>query len=252
MATSLKSTADRPLLSLVIPAYNEEDRLPDSLKEIVDFTKQQAFESEVIVVDDGSEDRTASLVDEFHSRYPFITVIRNPHRGKGYAVQTGMLAARGKYLFLCDADLSMSIDQVTTFLPPHQEENYDIVIGSREIEGARRYDEPAYRHLMGRVFNLIVRTFAVRGFQDTQCGFKSFKHEVARDVFSRQTMDGFGFDVEVLFIAQQRGYSILELPIGWCHVSNSRISPFSDTFKMFRDVLRVRWNNWRGVYSERG
>lgn len=245
----MKSTGDRPLLSIIIPAYNEEKRLPDSLKEIIDFADRQPFGIEIMVVDDGSEDGTATLIDEFHSHHPFVSVTRNPHRGKGHAVKTGMLTARGEYLFLCDADLSMSIDQVETFLPPHQEEGYDIVIGSREIEGAKRYDEPAYRHFMGRIFNLIVRIFAVRGFQDTQCGFKSFKREAARDVFSLQTMDGFGFDVEVLFIAQQKGYRILELPIGWRHVSNSRISPLRDTFKMFRDVLRVRWNDWRGVYS---
>lgn len=247
----MKSTEARPLLSIIIPAYNEEERLPESLKEIVDFADRQPYGIEVIVVDDGSEDGTATVVDEFHSRYPFLSVARNPHRGKGYAVKTGMLTARGEYLFLCDADLSMSIDQVETFLPPHQEEGYDIVIGSREIEGAKRYDEPVYRHFMGRIFNFIVRIFAVRGFQDTQCGFKSFKHDAARDVFSLQTMDGFGFDVEVLFIAQQKGYRILELPIGWCHVSNSRISPLRDTFKMVRDVLRVRWNDWCGVYSKR-
>ncbi len=245
----MKSTGDRPLLSIIIPAYNEEKRLPDSLKEIIDFADRQPFGIEIMVVDDGSEDGTATLIDEFRSRYPSVSVTRNPHRGKGHAVKTGMLTARGEYLFLCDADLSMSIDQVETFLPPHQEEGYDIVIGSREIEGAKRYDEPAYRHFMGRIFNLIVRIFALRGFQDTQCGFKSFKREAARDVFSLQTMDGFGFDVEVLFIAQQKGYRILELPIGWRHVSNSRISPLRDTFKMFRDVLRVRWNDWRGVYS---
>ena len=187
-------------------------------------------------------------MDEFHEKFPFIGVVRNPHRGKGYAVKTGMLSAQGEYLFLCDADLSMSIDQVVTFFAPH-EEGYDIVIGSREVEGAKRYDEPVYRHMMGRVFNLIVRLFAVQGFQDTQCGFKSFRRDAARRVFSLQTMDGFGFDVEVLFIAQRLGYRIFELPIGWCHVSNSRISPLKDTFKMFRDVVQVRWNSWRGIYK---
>lgn len=244
----MESDREQPLLSIIIPAYNEEKRLPASLQEIITFADQQTFSLEVIVVDDGSTDRTADLVEEFHVRYPYISVIRNAHRGKGYAVKTGMLAAKGKYLFLCDADLSMSIEQVVTFFPPH-EAGYDIVIGSREVKGARRYNEPTYRHIMGRVFNLIVRLFAVRGFQDTQCGFKSFKRDVARHVFALQTMDGFGFDVEVLFIAQRKGYRIFELPIGWCHVSNSRISPLKDTFKMFRDVIQVRWNAWRGFYK---
>jgi dolichyl-phosphate beta-glucosyltransferase len=245
----LEPIRQRPLLSIIIPAYNEETRLPASLEQIIDFAGQQSFGIEVVVVDDGSADRTPTLVDEFHDRFPFISVVRNPHRGKGYAVKTGMLSARGEYLFLCDADLSMSIGQVVTFFAPH-ERGYDIVIGSREVDGAQRYDEPAYRHLMGRVFNQIVHLFAVRGFQDTQCGFKSFKRDVARRVFSLQTMDGFGFDVEILFIAQRLGYHIFELPIAWYHVSNSRISPLRDTFKMFRDVVQVRWNHLRGLYDK--
>ena len=247
---SLKSSGVQPFLSIVIPAYNEERRLPTSLEKIVAFVTRQLFDVEVVVVDDGSEDATAALVEEFQTRHPFITLIRNPHRGKGYAVKTGMLAGRGEYLFLCDADLSMPIEQVMRFLPPCRED-YDVAIGSREIGGARRYGEPGYRHLMGRVFNLIVRLFAVRGFQDTQCGFKSFRRTAARDIFSRQTMDGFGFDVEVLFIAQQRGYRIIEVPIDWFHVANSRIHPLRDTFKMFRDVVQVRWNDWRGLYRDR-
>ena len=247
----LEPKGDRPLLSIVIPAYNEEKRLPSSLEQIATFVNGHSIDVEVLVVDDGSQDNTAALVDEYHDRYPFVSVIRNPHRGKGYAVKTGMLQGSGEYLFLCDADLSMSIDQVLTFLPPHQQQNYDIVIGSREVQGARRFDEPSYRHLMGRGFNWIVHLFAVRGFQDTQCGFKSFKRTVARDVFALQTMDGFGFDVEILFIAQRKGYQIFELPIDWRHVSNSRISPLKDTFRMLCDVLHVRWNGWRGLYSNK-
>jgi dolichyl-phosphate beta-glucosyltransferase len=240
----------QPLLSIVVPAYNEEQRLPSSLEQIVQFAAQQAFGIEVIVVDDGSQDNTAAIVDEVHQRSPFVRVIRNPHRGKGYAVKTGMLAGSGEYLFLCDADLSMPIAEVLTFLPPRLG-GYDVAIGSREIKGARRYDEPPYRHFMGRVFNLIVRIFAVRGFQDTQCGFKSFRHDAARTLFSLQTMDGFGFDVEVLFIAQRKGYRIVEVPIDWYHVANSRIDPVKDTLKMVRDVLRVRWNNWKGLYHRK-
>ena len=240
----------QPLLSIIVPAYNEENRLPRSLEQILEFAAQQTFGVEVIVVDDGSQDDTAAIVDEVHQHSPFVCVIRNPHRGKGYAVKTGMLAGSGEYLFLCDADLSMPIAEVLTFLPPRLE-GYDVAIGSREIQGARRYNEPPYRHLMGRMFNLIVRIFAVRGFQDTQCGFKSFRHDAARTLFSLQTMDGFGFDVEVLFIAQRKGYRILEVPIDWCHVSNSRIDPVKDTLKMVRDVLRVRWNNWKGLYDRK-
>lgn len=237
-------------MSVIIPAYNEEQRLPASLEKVAAFVCAQSFQTEVIVVDDGSRDRTAEVAEEYARGYPFVSVIRNKHRGKGCAVKTGMLAGNGEYLFLCDADLSMPIEQVLRFLPPERSD-YGIAIGSREALGARRYGEPGYRHFMGRVFNLMVRWLAVPGFQDTQCGFKSFRRDVARDVFSVQTMDGFGFDVEVLFIARCRGYQIVEVPIDWYHVANSRVSPIRDTVKMFRDVLEVRWNGIRGRYCAR-
>jgi len=241
---------DRPFLSIIIPAHNEERRLPGSLEKIVAFLEKQDYQAEVIVVDNGSRDNTSGVVEGFMARYPFISLIREERRGKGLAVKLGMLAARGEYLFLCDADLSMPIEEVAKFLPP-QLEDYDVAIASREVEGARRYGEPPHRHLMGRVFNLIVRLLAVRGFQDTQCGFKCFRREVARDIFSRQTMEGWGFDVEVLFIAQKRGYRIVEVPINWYYMANSRVRPIRDSIRMFREVLQVRINDWRGVYDER-
>lgn len=222
--------------------------MPGSLREIIAYLQGQDYATEVVVVDDGSLDNTSGVVESFIAHYPFISLIRNEHRGKGYTVKTGMLAGKGDYLFLCDADLSMPIEYLPKFLPPLLD-SYDVAIGSREIEGARRYDEPPYRHLMGRVFNLIVRLLAVRGFEDTQCGFKCFKREVAKDIFTYQTMDGFGFDVEVLFIARKRGYRIIEVPINWYHKTNSRINPVMDTFKMFCDVLKIRLNDWRGLYN---
>ncbi|MGB3905569.1 MAG: dolichyl-phosphate beta-glucosyltransferase [Anaerolineae bacterium] len=240
---------ERPLLSIVVPAYNEERRLPETLPRIVAFLQAQDYPGEVIVVDDGSTDGTASVVEDMAAELPFVTLIRNKHRGKGYAVKTGALAAKGDYIFLCDADLSMPIDEVAKFLPPALEE-YDVAIGSREVEGARRYDEPSYRHLMGRVYNTLVRLLAVRGFQDTQAGFKSFTRDTLRDVFPYQTMDGFGFDVEVLFVAQKRGYRIVEVPINWYYMTHSRINPIGDSVRMFRDILQVRLNDWRGMYKK--
>jgi dolichyl-phosphate beta-glucosyltransferase len=143
----------------------------------------------------------------------------------------------------------MPIEEVTRFLPPALE-GYDVAIGSREIEGARRYDEPSHRHLMGRVFNFLVRLLAVRGFQDTQAGFKCFARDAVQDVFPYQTMDGFGFDVEILFIAQKRGYRILEVPINWYYMSNSRVSPVGDSVRMLREILQVRLNDWRRMYDK--
>ena len=241
---------DHPFLSIVVPAYNEERRLPHTLPRILAFLEAQDYPGELIVVDDGSTDSTALVVENILAAVPFSTLIRNEHRGKGHAVKTGALAARGDYIFLCDADLSMPIEEVTRFLPPALE-GYDVAIGSREIEGARRYDEPSHRHLMGRVFNFLVRLLAVRGFQDTQAGFKCFRRDVAQDVFPHQTMDGFGFDVEILFIAQKRGCRIVEVPINWYYMSNSRVSPVGDSVRMFREILQVRLNDWRGMYDKR-
>jgi glycosyltransferase involved in cell wall biosynthesis len=239
---------ERPFLSIVVPAYNEERRLPETLPRIVDFLRAQTYPSEVIVVDDGSADGTVGVVEDIAAGAPSVRLIKNEHRGKGYAVKTGVLEAAGDYIFLCDADLSMPIEEVANFLPPALEE-YAVAIGSREVEGARRYDEPGLRHLMGRVFNTLVRLLAVRGFQDTQAGFKCFAREAAHEMFPYQTMDGFGFDVEILFIAQKRGYRIVEVPINWYYMSNSRVSPVSDSMRMFREILEVRLNNWQGLYD---
>ncbi|MBM4465661.1 MAG: glycosyltransferase family 2 protein [Chloroflexi bacterium] len=233
---------------MIIPAHNEERRLPGSLDKIVAFLEKQDYQAEVIVVENASQDNTAGVVEDFRSRYPFISLIREERRGKGLAVKRGMLAARGEYLFICDSDLSMPIEEVSKFLPPALE-NYGVAIASREVEGARRYGEPAYRHLMGRVFNFLVRLLAVPGFQDTQCGFKCFQREVARDIFPYQTMDGWGFDVEVLFIACKRGYRIVEVPINWYYSANSRVSPIKDSLRMLGEILKVRLNDWRGMYE---
>jgi len=241
---------ERVFLSVIVPAYNEERRLSHSLRRVVGYLGRQEYKSEVIVVDDGSEDRTAQVVEEMMAELPNLSLIRTEHRGKGHAVKRGMLAGRGDYLFICDADLSMPIEELYKFLPPALE-GYDVAIASREVAGARRYDEPSYRHFMGRVFNWIVRLFAVRGFQDTQCGFKCFRREAARDVFTYQTMDGWGFDVEVLFIAQKRGYKIVEVPINWYYSANSRIHPMRDSIGMFTEVIKIRLNDWRGLYHKR-
>jgi dolichyl-phosphate beta-glucosyltransferase len=235
-------------LSIIIPAFNEEKRLPDSLPKIIHFVRQQAYPIEVIVVDDGSSDRTAEVVRQFQKDASFISLLPVEHGGKGHAVKAGMQQARGDYLFLCDSDLSMPIDEVAKFLPPALD-SYDVAIASREIPGDRRYGEPPYRHLMGRTFNLIVRLLAVPGVQDTQAGFKCFRRQAARQLFPLQTIKGWGFDVEVLFIARKRGLRIVEVPIHWYYMNRSRVRPVRDTYNMFREVLKVRLNNWRGRYN---
>ena len=235
-------------LSIVIPAYNEEARLPQTLSRISDFLGKHAYAAEVLVVENGSTDRTADIVRDFSKDHPRFRLISIKERGKGVAVKTGMLAAEGEYRFICDADLSMPIEEVTKFLPPVLT-GYDVAIASREAPGAHRFDEPPYRHLMGRVFNFIVRALAVPGFADTQCGFKCFTASAAEQVFPKQTMSGWGFDVEVLFIALHQGLRVVEVPVDWYYKENSRVNPVKDTFSMFWEVLKVRLNAVKGLYD---
>lgn len=237
------------LLSIIIPAYNEEARLPQTLSKLVEFVEAQDYDAEVLVVDDGSSDRTADVAREFSTRYPWISLLQPGRGGKGHAVKAGMLQAKGEYAFLCDADLAMPVTELPKFLPP-QRNGYKIAIGSREGEGAVRYNEPAYRHLMGRVFNWLVKVMAVPGFEDTQCGFKCFHRSVVHDLFTHQTIDGFGFDVEVLYVAQKRGYEIIEVPIHWYYQAESKVHPIKDTVRMFRDMLLVRQNDLKGLYNK--
>ncbi|MBI4294871.1 MAG: glycosyltransferase family 2 protein [Chloroflexi bacterium] len=238
----------QPFLSVVIPAYNEERRIVASLRQVLDYLAGQSYHSEVLVVDDGSSDSTAAQVAKLVAGSRILSLLREQHRGKGHAVKAGMLAARGQYRFLCDADLSMPVEQLARFLPP-QLQDYDIAIGSREAAGARRIGEPRPRHLMGRVFNLMVRWLAVPGISDTQCGFKCFRDQAAQVLFPRQSLDGFGFDVEVLFLARKRRMKLVEVPIDWYYRSESKVRPFRHSLSMLNEVLRVRWNWWRGRYN---
>ena len=200
-------------------------------------------------MDNNSRDRTPDIVRAFAANHPYARLIREGRQGKGSAVRAGIFAGRGDYLFICDADLAMPIAEVNKFLPP-QREDYDVAIASREGPGARRYGEPAYRHLMGRVFNLIVQIIALPGVNDTQCGFKCFRREAGRDVFRWQSMNGFGFDVEMLFIARRQGYRIIEVPINWYYDPGSTVVLWRDPFRMVREVLQVRLNGWRGKYDK--
>lgn len=237
-----------PLLSLIIPAYNEGERLPATLPPVIDFLDAQPYAAELIIVNNNSRDDTRAVALQFAASRPYIRVLDEMTQGKGAAVRTGMLAAEGEYLFMADADFSMPVAEITKFLPPKLSQ-YDVAIGSREAPGAVRYNEPSYRHLMGRVFNFYVKVLAIPGFEDTQCGFKCFRREVARDILPHQTIDGWAFDVELLFIALRRGYHVVEVPVDWYYGENSRISPVRDTINMVREVLRIRYNGWAGRYD---
>ncbi len=237
-----------PALSLVIPAFNEQARLPYTLDQLERFIGEHALDCEVIVVDNGSADATSVVVQQAALRFPQLRLLRTDGRGKGLAVRSGMLAARGAVRIFGDADLSWSLEELIRF-PALVSNATPIVIGSREGLGARRVGEPYYRHLMGRIFNRVVQALAVPGIQDTQCGFKAFRDEAAEAIFSRQRIDGFGFDVEVLFVARLLGCGIAEMPLRWEHKQNSRVQPVRDTLDMLADIVRVRINAAMGRYT---
>jgi glycosyltransferase involved in cell wall biosynthesis len=274
--------ANSPFLTVVIPAYNEEKRMPGTLDTVTAYLGKQEYTSEVIVVDDGSADETCAVVRSFIARHQAdqspadqspadrqepgeavvqIRLIANDHRGKGYTVRTGMLNGKGKYVLFTDADLATPIAEVGKMIGS-LEAGADIAIGTREGIGASREDEPFLRHLMGRVFNLLVRVISGLQFQDTQCGFKGFRREVAQDLFGRVQLYGAdakqikggavtGFDVEVLFLALQSGYRIDEIPVRWQYGAESKVNPVVDSLRMFKDVMQVRWNAMRGMYGGR-
>jgi glycosyltransferase involved in cell wall biosynthesis len=237
-----------PKLSLVVPAYNEQARLPYTLSQVEAYVCSEQIDCEVIVVDNGSQDATSAVVQQATLNFHQLRLLRTDRRGKGCAVRTGCLAARGDVVLFADADLSWSVEDLPRFMDLVDDAT-PVVIGSREGADARRIGEPVYRHLMGRVFNRVVQALAVPGIEDSQCGFKAFRADAARAIFSRQRIDGFGFDVEVLYLARQLGFGVRVVPLRWEHKENSRIAPIRDTLGMLSDVLRVRLNGWRGVYA---
>jgi dolichyl-phosphate beta-glucosyltransferase len=254
------TSSNPPALSVVVPAYNEEQRLPDTLSQILAYLDRQGYRSEIIVADDGSTDKTAQMVEQLCGQHASIRLLRLDHRGKGFAVRAGALAARGEYVLLCDADLAVPIEEWER-LHHSLEHGYDIAIGSREGLGARRLGEPWYRHFMGRVFNLIVRMLAVGGIQDTQCGFKALRLPVAADLFQRVRIYGedaprvqgaavTAYDVELLFLARRRGYRIAEIPVPWRYGTETKVNPLRDSWRNLHDVLAVRWYALRGMYQE--
>ncbi len=239
-----------PYLSIVVPAYNEEARLPESLAQIVAYLQGRPFDWEVLVADDGSNDRTAAIVQQCSSSEGRVRLLSGPHLGKGGAVRRGMLAARGRYRFLADADLSMPIEQVERFLPPRLDD-CDVAIASREAPGARRLGEPRRRHAVGRAFNLLVQLAALPGVRDSQCGFKLFTAAAAQALFPLQRLQGWGFDVEVLYLARLQGRRLVEVPIDWHYRKESKVRLFPDALRILGELLLIRWNHLRGRYRPR-
>lgn len=246
-------------LSVVIPAYNEEKNIERTVKQIHQFLLEEGYPFEIVVVDDGSLDKTAESVEGLLAALPQVSFIRNPHRGKGFTVRTGILAARGSFILFMDADGSTPIREVKRLFIWLTDHPFDIAIASREGSGAKREQEPYYRHLMGRVFNYVVQLLTLPGIKDSQCGFKLFKGEAAKKIFACLSLYGEeapkipfaytgAFDVEALFLARKRGYKIKEVPVSWTYNRTKRVHPLRDSWRMFRDVVKIRWNALKGIY----
>ena len=243
------STPEIPRLSVVIPAFNEEPRLPATLDKLEQYFARVEYPVEVIVVDDGSSDGTADLVRARAGGRMNLQLGQNPgNMGKGVAVRRGMTMARGQYRLFFDADGSTPIEEVEKFYPAFAA-GADVCIGSRALpESQLVVPQPWHRVLMGRVFNGMVSTLVVGGFRDTQCGFKGFSARAAELIFPRQQLHGFGFDVELLYIAKTQRLTVKEIPVVWIASPASRVRAFRDARRMFVDLLRIRRHAWRGRY----
>jgi glycosyltransferase involved in cell wall biosynthesis len=240
-----------PSYSIVIPAYNESARIPKTLDSVVGCIRARGWDAEVIVVNDGSTDATAEVVRAFAATAPEVRLIENPgNRGKGYSVRAGMLQAKGKVVLFTDSDLSAPIEEAERLFAAIAE-GAEIAIGSRWLERGRQTQrQPLYRQFFGRCFNMVIRAVMGMKFADTQCGFKAFTHAAAQTVFQLQTIERWGFDPEILFIAIKRGFWIIEVPVSWAHDERSRMSYLKDGMKMLEEIAIIRWNAFRGRYDK--
>ena len=239
-----------PFYSIVIPAYNESARLGGTLEKVLGYVREQQWDAEVIVVNDGSRDNTAEIVRTFAAKHPVLRLLENPgNRGKGYSVRNGMLNARGRVALFSDADLSSPIEEAPKLFQA-LEEGADIAIGSRWLRAEMQTQrQPLHRQLFGRVFNLLLRLTLGLQFKDTQCGFKAFKQPAAKAIFPLQKIERWGFDPEILFLARKLGYKVVEVPVRWGHSGGARINPLIDGARMFQEMLHIRWNDLKGRYN---
>ncbi|MBT3249337.1 MAG: glycosyltransferase family 2 protein [Candidatus Pacebacteria bacterium] len=250
----------KPYLSVVIPSYNEMENLKNNvLENVVNYLKKQNYTWEVILTDDGSEDGTLKKLHQFAKKHPQVNVLENIHAGKGPTVKSGMLAAKGQWRLFTDFDQSTPLAEIEK-LWLRAKQNHEVVIGSREMVGSVRDEEPWYRHLMGRGFNALVQILAIPGILDTQCGFKLFSDHATELLFNQlhvygqqeQRGDAFtgAFDVELLFIAKKNGLKISEVPIEWHHHETDRVDPIKDSLRMLKDIIRIRIADFKGKYKK--
>jgi glycosyltransferase involved in cell wall biosynthesis len=240
-----------PRYSIVIPAYNERLRIIATLDAVVACVRRQQWDVEVIVVNDGSTDETADLVNDFARHAPEVRLMQNPSNcGKGYSVRNGLLHANGEIVMFTDADLSAPIDEAERLFAAIEQQGADIAIGSRWLATSRQtHRQPLYRQIFGRCFNALTRMVMRLPYADTQCGFKAFTRDAAQTVFQLQTIERWGFDPEILFIARKRGFKVKEVPVSWAHDARSRISYLRDGLQMLKELAIVRWNAILGRYG---
>jgi dolichyl-phosphate beta-glucosyltransferase len=237
--------------SIVIPAYNESERIQGSLEKIVAFLAEQNLTAEVLVVNDGSRDDTAQVVRQFAARFPYIRLIENPgNRGKGYSVRNGMLQATGDVILFSDADLSAPITEAPKLFS-EVANGADVAFGSRWLVAKMQTERQSImRQVAGRMYNILMRIVLGLKYKDTQCGFKAFNRTAVETIFTRQHIERWGFDVELLFLARKFNLKIVEVPVAWAHDDRSKINPLMDGIKMFGEMLSIRWNSITGKYSE--
>ncbi len=238
------------LISVIVPAYNAGDKLRDTCTKIVEYLINESMRYEIIIVDDGSSDDTAGILNELSSQDCSIRFLTNSgNMGKGYSVRRGVLESRGDYVFFTDADLSTPIHELQKLISCLGQ-GYDIAIASRALSDSNVIVHQHFcREHSGKLFNLIMRSVLFLDIKDTQCGFKCFKRAAALDVFGRQTINGFCFDAEVLYVAKKKGYKTKEVPVSWINSESSAVDLFGDGLRMFFDLIRIRINDWRGLYS---
>jgi dolichyl-phosphate beta-glucosyltransferase len=239
-----------PELSIVIPAFNEATRLPDSLQKVAAYIQNTGYPTEVLVVDDGSTDATAAVANLYCQKLPGLRIISNgENRGKGYSVRHGMQEARGQFVLFTDADLSAPIEEAELLLQALQ--TNDVAIGSRAMNRSLiSVRQSRFREFAGIIFNFIVRLILRLPFVDTQCGFKAFRREPCRIIFQQQRIEGFGFDPELLYLARHHGLRSAEIPVRWAHSPATKVSMFKDSIQMFLDVFVIRWNALMGRYPK--
>ena len=241
---------ERPLISIVIPAYNESARIGRALTEVLRCVHERNWHAEILVVNDGSTDSTAAVVDQLAKVHPEVRLLNNPqNRGKGFSVRHGVLQAVGEIVMFTDADLSAPMEEAERLFRA-LEEGADIAIGSRWLERNRQtLKQPLYRQFFGRCFNAITRLVMGLPFADTQCGFKAFRRPVAQTIFQLQRIERWGFDPELLFIALKRGFKVKEVPVTWGHDERSRLSYLKDGLKMLEEIAYIRWEAFAGAYD---